>query len=658
MKERLNGVKKKRVCTEWHRARSRAAARSRREQESGLFGELVGGLPLPPGRAAHLDKTSIIRLTLSYLHLQSVLDTPDCTLEGTHPVQRGTTAQGCCFKGTSCVERVLSSALEGFLLLLSRGGRVIYTTEAVSVHTGIKQVDLIGQSLYDFMHPCDQKEAQDIFSSKAGVEQRQGCELFFRMRCTLTPQGRNINLKSAIWKVMHCTGVLKPCVSAGTGYLVLLCTPLPVPGAWEASLNQKAFLSRHRPDMRFTYCQSRVSQLTGYTEKELLGHSVYLYYHASDCQRVHKAHLSLFSKGQASTGRYRLLAKHGGYLWVETVATVIYRGRTGQPQSVICINYVLSEVEQSEVKFSLEQTECLLKPCSSNPALGCPSCSRAPPCWTSSAHKQQSQLIPVTTQLQDRAPGPEDMKAALMMLTTPHDTGQRSLEWNSKSQTQPTPQDLETLAPYIPMDGEDFLLSPISEVEGAALLFPNPLIQSPACLSPLLSNAPSWPSTSPGFFPPCSSAQTGMTENGSVAGRGCRQRSGQGGWDMLKRCRTGGPLSPGQHSQCGCHPWPPQHTVPHWKKLKVEDDSSYCTHCTPCWWGPVLVQSESVLPVLSRWECEVNAPLGPSSCLLRGSEILSVLDQATSQLHPRGVAVQPTVPPLSSPPLTPGQSAY
>ncbi|KAG5844122.1 hypothetical protein ANANG_G00158150 [Anguilla anguilla] len=197
MKERMNGVKKKRVCSEWRKARSRVAARGRRERECGLFGELLRGLPLPQPVVAHLDKASVIRLTLSYLRLRALLDAPDCavnaphcTLEGTRPVtlQSSNAGQGYEPDGTSCVEMVLDSALEGFLLLLSRDGQVIYTTEAISMHTGIKQVDLIGQCLYDFMHPCDQQEAREILSSKSGVEECQKCDLFFRMRCTLTPR--------------------------------------------------------------------------------------------------------------------------------------------------------------------------------------------------------------------------------------------------------------------------------------------------------------------------------------------------------------------------------------------------------------------------------------------------------------------------------------
>lgn len=47
------------------------------------------------------------------------------------------------------------------------------------------------------------------------------------------------------------------------------------------------------------------------------------------------------SKGQAVSGQYRMLAKNGGFVWVETQGTVIYNSRNSQPQCIVCINYVL-----------------------------------------------------------------------------------------------------------------------------------------------------------------------------------------------------------------------------------------------------------------------------------------------------------------------------
>lgn len=51
--------------------------------------------------------------------------------------------------------------------------------------------------------------------------------------------------------------------------------------------------------------------------------------------------LIVFAKGQVSTGQYRMLAKRGGFVWVETQATVIYSNKNSQPQCVVCVNFVL-----------------------------------------------------------------------------------------------------------------------------------------------------------------------------------------------------------------------------------------------------------------------------------------------------------------------------
>ena len=57
----------------------------------------------------------------------------------------------------------------------------------------------------------------------------------------------------------------------------------------------------------------------------------------------------MFSKGQTETGMYRFLAKHGGYVWVQTQATVIYNTKTEKPEYVVCVNYVIRYVSDYSV---------------------------------------------------------------------------------------------------------------------------------------------------------------------------------------------------------------------------------------------------------------------------------------------------------------------
>ena len=62
--------------------------------------------------------------------------------------------------------------------------------------------------------------------------------------------------------------------------------------------------------------------------------------------------ISVFSKGQISTGQYRFMAKHGGYVWMVTQATIIYNNRTQRPQCVVCVHFVVRWVQKCSALFN------------------------------------------------------------------------------------------------------------------------------------------------------------------------------------------------------------------------------------------------------------------------------------------------------------------
>ena len=76
----------------------------------------------------------------------------------------------------------------------------------ISVHALClyQQLELMGQSIYEFAHPRDEDEIQEALSvrphgPKAPVTEER--VFFLRLKCTLTSKGRNVNLKSASYKV-------------------------------------------------------------------------------------------------------------------------------------------------------------------------------------------------------------------------------------------------------------------------------------------------------------------------------------------------------------------------------------------------------------------------------------------------------------------------
>uniref|UniRef100_H2SMF8 Endothelial PAS domain protein 1b n=1 Tax=Takifugu rubripes TaxID=31033 RepID=H2SMF8_TAKRU len=358
---------KKRTSSERRKEKSRDAARCRRSKETEVFYDLAHQLPLPHSVSAHLDKASIMRLAISFLRTRKLLDTS-------------------CSSGSNCdedkeMDSLYLKSLEGFVAVVTSDGDMIYLSENINKFMGLTQVDLTGHSIFDFTHPCDHEEIRENLSlkttgnayDKKGKELSSERDFFMRMKCTVTTRGRTVNLKSAGWKVLHCTGQLKmynSCPPRGLCSFreppltcaVLMCEPIPHPSNIDTPMDTRTFLSRHSMDMKFTYCDERVTELMGYTPEDLLGRSVYDFYHALDSDKVTKSHQNLCTKGQAVTAQYRMLAKNGGFIWVETQGTVIYNSRNSQPQCIVCINYVLSDIEEKSTIFSLEQIEALFKP--------------------------------------------------------------------------------------------------------------------------------------------------------------------------------------------------------------------------------------------------------------------------------------------------------
>ncbi|XP_022097956.1 hypoxia-inducible factor 1-alpha-like [Acanthaster planci] len=361
---------KKRRNSEKRKLKSRNAARTRREKETAIFYELAHQLPMPHSMCAQLDKAGIMRLILSYLKVQNFTPTAiksePMDLDEDAPV----TAE-------QLIDNYYLKALDGFAMMLSQEGDVIFISENVSQYIGLKQIDLIGQSIYDFSHPCDHEEIREHLSdhpwmgqshsTKAAKRQHQEKHSFLmRMKCTLTAKGKIVTLKAATYKAMDCNGILKvsPSVVTSNGYrlpqlscLSLIAMPIHHPANIEIPMDEQTFLTRHSMDMKFTYCDDRIQDLLGYDPEDLVDQSFYDFYHALDNHTIDKFHKDLFAKGQATSGRFRFLAKKSGYAWMETQATIIYNNKTNKPQCVVCINYMISGIEDEDVVIATHQLD-------------------------------------------------------------------------------------------------------------------------------------------------------------------------------------------------------------------------------------------------------------------------------------------------------------
>uniref|UniRef100_A0A3Q3VY63 Uncharacterized protein n=1 Tax=Mola mola TaxID=94237 RepID=A0A3Q3VY63_MOLML len=343
--------------------KSKNAARTRREKENGEFYELAKLLPLPSAITSQLDKASIIRLTTSYLRMRIVF--PEGLGESWGLMSRSSSLDG--------VSQELGShllqTLDGFIFVVAPDGKIMYISETASVHLGLSQVELTGNSIYEYIHPADHDEMTTVLTANQPYhshfvhEYEMERSFFLRMKCVLAK--RNAGLTCGGYKVIHCSGYLKIRqysldMSPFDGCyqnvgLVAVGHSLPPSAVTEIKLHSNMFMFRASLDMKLIFLDSRVVELTGYEPQDLIEKTIYHHVHCCDSFHLRHAHHLLLVKGQVTTKYYRFLAKHGGWVWVQSYATIVHNSRSSRPHCIVSINYVLTETEYKGLQLSLDQ---------------------------------------------------------------------------------------------------------------------------------------------------------------------------------------------------------------------------------------------------------------------------------------------------------------
>ncbi|CAH1105578.1 unnamed protein product [Psylliodes chrysocephalus] len=346
--------------------KSKNAARSRREKENAEFLELAKLLPLPAAITSQLDKASVIRLTTSYLKMRQVFPDGLGDAWGATPIIPNTRETPIKELGS-----YLLQTLDGFIFVVAHDGKIMYISETASVHLGLSQVELTGNSIYEYIHPADHDEMTAVLAPTmyppgiAPLHEHESERAFFlRMKCVLAK--RNAGLTNSGYKVIHCSGYLKvkPLTSASGLYdssycqimgLVAVGHSLPPSSITEIKLHTNMFMFRASLDLKLIFLDARVAQLTGYEPQDLIEKTLYHYVHGSDILALRLSHHQLLCKGQVTTKYYRFLCKGGGWVWMQSYATIVHNSRSSRPHCIVSVNYVLSDFEAKDLLLNVVQ---------------------------------------------------------------------------------------------------------------------------------------------------------------------------------------------------------------------------------------------------------------------------------------------------------------
>lgn len=135
------------------------------------------GAVLPISRAIseqHIDKTTIVRLAASFIHLHHLLG---FRREGRNNPQHSNFAFDNDLSTPSLIDVIVSMLLnttvlfsfqiiDGFMIVLSENGEILYVSETISLHLGLSQVEMIGNLFFTYFHPSDAEAFQQVSPSK------------------------------------------------------------------------------------------------------------------------------------------------------------------------------------------------------------------------------------------------------------------------------------------------------------------------------------------------------------------------------------------------------------------------------------------------------------------------------------------------------------
>ncbi|XP_054274437.1 protein cycle isoform X2 [Macrosteles quadrilineatus] len=343
----------------------------RRDKMNTYITELSSMVPMCHAMSRKLDKLTVLRMAVQ--HLKTIRGAVHSYTEGHYKPS---------FLSDQELKQLILQAAEGFLFVVGCDrGRILYVSESVSQILNYAQGDLLGQSWFDILHPKDvAKVKEQLSSSDLSPRERlidaktmlpvktdipQGLSrlcpgarrsFFCRMKCKVSSsikeeadtttgchRRKKQQLSDRRYSVIHCTGYLKSWAPAKIGLddhegegegdacnlscLVavgrVLPTQVPVepPRSHQHRPNVRPiqFISRHALDGKFLFADQQATLVLGFLPQELLGTSMYEYYHQEDITHLAESHkTALHNQETVRTQIYRFRSKEGSFVRLQS----------------------------------------------------------------------------------------------------------------------------------------------------------------------------------------------------------------------------------------------------------------------------------------------------------------------------------------------------
>ncbi|XP_056138712.1 aryl hydrocarbon receptor nuclear translocator-like protein 2 [Lampris incognitus] len=357
----------------------------RRDKMNNLIDELSDMIPTCNPMSRKLDKLTVLRMAVQ--HLKSLKGSASAFSEANYKPS---------FLPDEELKHLVLKAADGFLFVVGCDrGKIVFVSESITKILNYSRAELIGQSLFDYIHPKDmgkvkeQLSASELYPRERLIDAKTGLQVqadlpvgaarlcsgarrsfFCRMKynkISVKVEEKEFQASTSKKKesqkycTVHCTGYMRSWPTSQLGvegeadadkdsshFSCLVAvgrvhshTAPQVNG--EVRVKPTEFITRYAMDGKFTFVDQRATTILGYLPQELLGTSCYEYFHQDDLPHLADRHRKVLrSKEKIETNYYKFKTKYGSFVTLQSQWFGFVNPWTKEVEYIVSTNTVIS----------------------------------------------------------------------------------------------------------------------------------------------------------------------------------------------------------------------------------------------------------------------------------------------------------------------------
>uniref|UniRef100_A0A8C9WJF9 Basic helix-loop-helix ARNT like 1a n=1 Tax=Scleropages formosus TaxID=113540 RepID=A0A8C9WJF9_SCLFO len=377
----------------------------RRDKMNSFIDELASLVPTCNAMPRKLDKLTVLRMAVQ--HMKTLRGAANPYTEANYKPA---------FLSDDELKHLILRAADGFLFVVGCDrGKILFVSESVYKILNYSQNDLIGQSLFDYLHPKDIAKVKEQLSSsdtaprerlidaKTGLPVKTDIapgpsrlcsgarrSFFCRMKCNRpsvkmedkefpsTCSKKKADRKS--FCTIHSTGYLKSWPPTKVGLdedsepdnegCNLSCLVaigrlhphiVPQPSSGDIRVKPTEYVSRHAIDGKFVFVDQRATAILTYLPQELLGTSFYEYFHQDDIGHLAECHRQVLQmREKIHTNCYKFKIKDGSFITLRSRWFSFMNPWTKEVEYIVSTNTVCVDPSYPQLTTSPHSMDSVL----------------------------------------------------------------------------------------------------------------------------------------------------------------------------------------------------------------------------------------------------------------------------------------------------------